>query len=607
MEPNSDWLKEEISNGKKPTNDDLGPPDAIGVTMFDTSGSKDNRVTVLVRKEHLMKLPSQALVEIVPRTIDGVPQGKRYHGVVVEGPFYQPDGLRPDEPIIVTTALKNLTFVPQYHGRVLVEVIAELDGDTPGPPRFRPMPNSHVRVMDEAATRKALDLKGDMTLGLAIGHENLEVKLPSDKKSVLPRHLGIIGTTGGGKSTTVSGLMHHFQQSGIATVVIDTEGEYTRIDEPTDREEMIKLLAARGNRVPEGVKNTHIAHPVGRETTNPNHERRQEFSIPFEQISPYAVMEIIGLNDAQQQRFLKAYDVARGMLQTMKIFPVTKEDRERREKVDDMETGYPHLTLAFMYDVIRGLATRVAKEFPSSGEKLEYRLFSPAMTGKEDAYIRSINGAGKIDHPASWRTLQGKLGRLLRLGIFDNPEATALDFEAMTAPGKVTIIDLSDTESPQVNNLVIAELLRGMLEAQNRNYKRTQKANTEQNKVMIVIEEAHEFLSAQRIRQMPVLYQQVARIARRGRKRWLGLAFVTQLPQHLPDEVLTLINSFILHKIGDANVINRLKRSIGGVDDSLWRKLTSLSAGQAIVSAPSLKRAMLVAIDPTPCYLRMAD
>jgi hypothetical protein len=49
-----------------------------------------------------------------------------------------------------------------------------------------------------------------------------------------------------------------------------------------------------------------------------------------------------------------------------------------------------------------------------------------------------------------------------------------------------------------------------------------------------VIEEAHEFLSADRISKMPVLFEQVSRIAKRGRKRWLGLVFATQLPQHLP-------------------------------------------------------------------------
>ncbi|MBP7146431.1 MAG: ATP-binding protein [Acidobacteria bacterium] len=106
---------------------------------------------------------------------------------------------------------------------------------------------------------------------------------------------------------------------------------------------------------------------------------------------------------------------------------------------------------------------------------------------------------------------------------------------------------------------------------------------------------------------MPVLFQQVARIARRGRKRWLGLVFITQLPQHLPDEVLGLINNWVLHKIGDVNVVNRLRRSIGGIDESLWRHLPALAPGQAVVSFTSLTRPLLVSIDPTPCRLLMNE
>src|SRR5207248_11431982 len=143
--------------------------------------------------------------------------------------------------------------------------------------------------------------------------------------------------------------------------------------------------------------------------------------------------------------------------------------------------------------------------------------------------------------------------------------------------------------------------LRGLLEAQNENYRAAEQKDVPQRRTMIIIEEAHEFLSTERVRQMPILYQQVARIARRGRKRWLGLAFVTQLPQHLPDEVLGLVNNFILHKIADAGVISRLKRSIGGIDEGLWSRLPSLAPGQAIVSMASMARPLLVAIDPTPC------
>jgi DNA helicase HerA-like ATPase len=143
--------------------------------------------------------------------------------------------------------------------------------------------------------------------------------------------------------------------------------------------------------------------------------------------------------------------------------------------------------------------------------------------------------------------------------------------------------------------------------AQDSAYESAEKEGRAPSPVMVVIEEAHEFLSRDRIAKMENLFQQVARIARRGRKRWLGLVFVTQLPQHLPDEVLALINNFVLHKITDVSVISRLRQTIGGIDEGLWDRLPSLAQGQAIVSMGNMTRPMLTAIDPTPCRLRMTE
>jgi DNA helicase HerA-like ATPase len=180
-------------------------------------------------------------------------------------------------------------------------------------------------------------------------------------------------------------------------------------------------------------------------------------------------------------------------------------------------------------------------------------------------------------------------------------------YEAMLQPGHVTIIDLSDMESTVVRNMVIAQILKGIQRQQDHNYQVARQSGDRPTPTMVFIEEAHEFLSTQRIRSMPVLFEQVARIARRGRKRWLGLVFVTQLPQHLPDEVLGLINNWVLHKIGDSNVVSRLRRSIGGVDDSLWSTLPNLASGQAVVAFSNLSRPLMVAIDPTPCKLLMVE
>ncbi|HEV8597069.1 MAG TPA: ATP-binding protein, partial [Candidatus Dormibacteraeota bacterium] len=208
-----------------------------------------------------------------------------------------------------------------------------------------------------------------------------------------------------------------------------------------------------------------------------------------------------------------------------------------------------------------------------------------------------------------WRATLGRLWRLHRLGIFDRRDHPPLDMRAVLRRGQVSIVDLSGTDSPAVNNIVIADLLRNVQRAQDAGYRwwEQQGSPGEPRRVLIVVEEAHEFLSADRVAKMPILFEQVARIAKRGRKRWLGLVFVTQLPQHLPREVLGLVNNYVLHKINDEGVIRTLRHVIPGIDESLWRRLPALAPGQAVVSLTHMARPLLVAIDPAGCRLRMVE
>jgi DNA helicase HerA-like ATPase len=576
---------------------------AVGRTMFDLPASADGTVTVLLPSDQIEPVPRQSLVRI--HSADQ----RSYLGAVVKGPFAEPDGLRADAPILVSVTVRGGLLLPRYHGRAQVELLGEeLDDGAVLTPRRRPLPNSPVFALSGEETARVLHADGDVRVGLLDGHEDVEVRFPSASKSVLSRHLGILGTTGGGKSTTVSGLVDQLQQAGVACVILDTEGEYTAIDQPGDDASMLRALERRGLQ-PHGVDNTAVYHLVGREPANPNHQRMRAFSLRFADISPHALVEILELNDAQQTRFWAAYDVTKQALERFGIYPRNEADRQRLLELDELETGYPEMTLAHLHEMVSIIAAWITSSDILDGDlraALPY-VRTEAFIGRARELAQILGRADLPKHVPSWRVLQGRLGRIKRLGIFDNPDPKAgpFNFEAMLTPGRVSIIDLSDTDSPQVNNLVIAQLLRGIHEQQDRNYRKAAQRDELPTPVMVFIEEAHEFLSAQRIRQMPVLFQQVARIARRGRKRWLGLAFVTQLPQHLPDEVLGLINNWVVHKISDANMVSRLRRSIGGVDEGLWDALPSLAPGQAIVSFTSLARPLLVAIDPSPCRLRM--
>jgi DNA helicase HerA-like ATPase len=581
---------------------------AIGRTMFDTPSSEDLAVTVLLCEERVQLLPSQSLVRIVSRG-----DGKRYLGVVTAGPFAEPDSLRADSAVLVSVATRGAQYLPRFHGRVRVTILAEeLPDGTQAPPRLRPLPHSPVYLLDAKETARLLLAEGDIRLGLAVGLDGVEVRLPSAAKAVLPRHTAILGTTGGGKSTTVANLVCQAVEAGMAVVLLDVEGEYTNLHEPTADPRMQRLLADRKLKAG-GLRADRMGvyHLVGRETTNPAHPGRRPFSLQFARLSPYTVAEMLALTEAQTDRYLFAYEAAKGLLRDLGIFPqqgVSEEERQRQEQIalrlDEFERGYPRLRLSFLLDVVGQCKALV--------NKARFMPFNEELRTEEgrESLCKHLNAKEMPGNAASWGKLHSTLWRLHRLRVFDRDVAggTFLRYREMLQPGRLSVVDLSDAGLTELSNIAVADVLRGIQEEQERVYRTFEVGKTgPPPRVLLVIEEAHEFLGAERADKTPHLFAQVARIAKRGRKRWLGLAFVTQLPGHLPRQVLSLVNNYVMHKITDPHVISMLRHTAGGIDDSLWSRLPGLAPGQAIVSLGHMARPVLVSMDPAGCKLRMVE
>jgi DNA helicase HerA-like ATPase len=290
-------------------------------------------------------------------------------------------------------------------------------------------------------------------------------------------------------------------------------------------------------------------------------------------------------------------------------------------EIDEFERGYPRMTLSILMDVVAAClkvsesSSRASRN--DSKTETEFSPFDRRLASDQglQALQKRIQAGVRPDHAVSWRALLGRLGRLNRLKVFDVNDRTAgpMIYKKLLEPGAVSVIDLSDSGLSELNNIVIADLLRGVQDAQEEAYEVFEKAKTENRqaamptRTVIVIEEAHEFLSAEHIDKMNHVFEQVARIAKRGRKRWLGLMFVTQLPQHLPRQIFGLVNSYILHKISDPQVVATLRKTISGIDEGLWNRLPGLTPGQAIASFPHMSRPLLVSIDPAAAELRMVD
>ena len=103
----------------------------------------------------------------------------------------------------------------------------------------------------------------------------------------------------------------------------------------------------------------------------------------------------------------------------------------------------------------------------------DYEPYMDAFNGtKEMAQIKQRVGAIQTNNEIRWKALLGKLWRLHRMGIFDKPNTNPISFGDLLKPGRVSIIDLSDADSTLINNLVIANIPRGIQLGQDIAYER---------------------------------------------------------------------------------------------------------------------------------------
>ncbi len=173
-------------------------------------------------------------------------------------------------------------------------------------------------------------------------------------------------------------------------------------------------------------------------------------------------------------------------------------------------------------------------------------------------------------------TLYGKLTLISGLDVVD-VKAADVDMSEVFKTGRVSVVDFSDA-TDSVRNIVIADLLK--------NAWRYKIANPESPRLLIVIEEAHAFISREKRDEMLATLMLLIETARRGRKRGLILGIVTQQPTHLPTEILELCNTRIMHRISSTANIEVLRQSTGNVPDEMWGTITSLTRGEAIISTP---------------------
>ncbi len=431
------------------------------------------------------------------------------------------------------------------HVRVRVELQGQLSEGRTVESHDRPMPGSSVRALSDERVIELLGCTGDMKIGTLAGTDGLPVDLRSRSKDVLPRNVGIFGTVGSGKSNTSQVLIEEAAARGWAVIVLDVEGEYIGMDAPGDTPGLAEKLAPF-DRHPAGLTDFHVLHPASCTSERPD---SQPFTLRLADFETGVVTELLQATQPERNALLDC---------------IEHFQARARQRMGTTEA-----------DKLAGLLD------PSPKAARPYTLQELSDRARE----RSSRTSELFDYIG----VSTKLLWLITANAFDLPNMNALDVAGMVDPGRVTVIDVS-VANDTIKNLATADLIRKVFA-----YKL---AKADAPPTIIVIEEAHSFISREKVQTMQATLQMLRNLTRRGRKRWLAAAFISQQPGHLPVEIFELCNTRLVHTLRSMHNLEALMATTSDITGDLWARCPLLGTGEAILSSPQLNRPTVINVRP---------
>jgi DNA helicase HerA-like ATPase len=508
----------------------------LGYVDWDAPTASNERVIMRCSPANQARIVRDRFVRIED------PLGSRagFLGRIVAGPFFSPRNGGANGHVSLGRGLSGEVSILAE-----IELQGELVDGLPRASKSRPASRAVVRELSAEEVAELLGFSGDMLMGALSGQDDILFRIQSKNKGVLPRNLGIFGTVGSGKSNTAQVVVEEAAANGWAVIVLDVESEYTDMDNPGAEAGMLKKLAQYGRQAG-GIKDFQVFHPascVGERSTS------EPFTLRLADFEATVIAEMLQTSLGERNALLDCIEHFEGKARG-KV--VTREADSLGALLDPA----PETSLPF---TVKTLKDRATERGPRSTESFDF-------TG-----------------------LSTKLSWLQQSGAFDQPKMRSLDVPRLLVPGRVSVLDVS-AANDIVKNLATADLLRKVFA-----YKLVR---ADAPPTLLVIEEAHSFISKERAQTMSATLQMLRSVARRGRKRWLSLAFVSQQPGHLPPEIFELCNTRLVHTLRSMHNLEALMTTAGDVGKEMWARCPLLAPGEAIVTSPQVKRPMIVSVRP---------
>lgn len=462
-----------------------------------------------------------------------------------------------------------------------------------------PSPTEQVSITKQEVIDKIFssNLNSSFYIGKLSSNKNIDYYVNGN--AFFSKHLGVVGSTGSGKSCSV------------AKIIQDICG-----------------ISDAKNLNKEEIKNSHIIiFDIHSEYNNAfNLEEKEKFNLNNLDVEKLCIPYWLMNSEELESLFIESNEMNshNQISQFKRAVIMSKEKHNPDKKITyDMPVYFDiREVYNFIYnlnnEVISKIEGEVGKPKLKSGKLIEdiysyldekYEFITPSTA----AATKASNGPFNGEFERFLTRIETKLSDK-RLHFITSPKKTdgtefkSEDFEHILKQfigyinkSNITIIDLSGIPF-EVLSITVSLVSRLIFDFAF-HYSKFKHLKNEKNDIpfMIVCEEAHNYIPKNGGAEYNASKKSLERIAKEGRKYGLSLMVVSQRPSEVSETIFSQCNNFVVLRLTNINDQNCVKKLLPDNNSSLVDVLSSLSSGEALIVGDATTIPAIIQIDlPNP-------
>ncbi|NAT79110.1 DUF853 family protein [Dickeya dadantii] len=413
--------------------------------------------------------------------------------------------------------------------------------------------------------------KNLITVGKLSSSESIDVNLDIDK--LITRHSAVVGSTGSGKSTSVSGLLRSIcmlngaDDNSSRILLIDMHGEYA-----SALKDKAKIFSVDPSNGENKLSLPYWALPT---------DKLIDFLCgSISEVSKNAMIDFI---TDEKKRTLNENNIEyinKSKITSFTPLPYDLKKLWYRFIFDDTST----------YKEKDFINPEYRDDIEGDAETLSPPQFKPPGSGSAAPFKKGQHILTKQLNLMKARLLDSQYSFFLSPDDY-TPDANGkikkdLDHllkEWLNHEKPISILDLSGMPTSQLD-MLLGSIMSIIFEASI--WGRNLNSGLKKNPVLFVLEEAHRYLSGN---DNGLAKQLVQRIAKEGRKFGVGLMIISQRPSEVDDTILSQCGTLFALRLTNGNDRAKVKSAMSDGLSALIDALPILRTGEAIIIGEAAK------------------